>query len=51
MAWHAMRLLMAKMLWHYDIEFCDKTTDFLDTNVYLSWEKKPLIVKLTEVKR
>jgi hypothetical protein len=42
---------MAKTLWHYDIDFCDEATNFLETNVYFSWEMKPLIVKLTAVKR
>ena len=41
------RLVLAKMIWNFDIELCDETdTDWMDQQVYLSWQKKPLIMML-----
>jgi cytochrome P450 len=49
MAYHEMRLIIAKVLYHFDIELCPESNDWDDQNTYILWEKKPLICKLKAV--
>ncbi|KAI1485224.1 cytochrome P450 [Biscogniauxia mediterranea] len=48
MAWHEMRLLLAKMLFNFDIE-TDEGPEWLDQDVYIIWDRKPLVCRLAEV--
>ena len=41
-----MRLILASVFLHFDLELCDETGDWLDQENYILWDKKPLIVKL-----
>lgn len=49
MAWHEMRLLLAKVLASFDLELCDKSEDWTDQKVYILWQKKPLMCRATLV--
>jgi hypothetical protein len=40
---------MARMVWHFDIELVDEDQNWTDQNVYLMWEKPPLMVKLSHL--
>lgn len=41
------RLILAHVLWHFDLELSEKTpADWLNQKSWLTWEKKPLMVKL-----
>ncbi|THZ79304.1 putative cytochrome P450 monooxygenase [Aureobasidium pullulans] len=47
LAYHEMRLIMANLLWHFDVELsgeCDE--GWLDQSSHLVWDKKPLMVKI-----
>ena len=44
-----MRLILAGVLLHFDLELCDEAEDWLDQNVYVLWDKNPLYVRLTPV--
>jgi hypothetical protein len=47
-----MRLIIARLIWNFDIELADKDRDwFQDQKVFFLWEKRPLMMKLTPVKR
>jgi hypothetical protein len=47
-----MRLIVAKVLFNFDLELVDKTTDWLkDQRVFTLWEKPSLMVKLHPVQR
>ncbi|TGJ86345.1 hypothetical protein E0Z10_g2441 [Xylaria hypoxylon] len=50
LAYAEMRLVMARLIWHFDIE---NATDgnWMDQRVYMVWEKGPLHVKLRPVVR
>lgn len=51
LAWFEMRLLLAKLVWHFDLELRSKDTTWLtEQRAYGLWDKEPLIVKLTERK-
>jgi len=47
LAWHEMRLLLATVMLYFDIELCEESRDWKDQNVFVLWEKKPLMVNLT----
>lgn len=43
-----MRLILAKMMWNFDIDLDPRSEGWLEKNVvYLLWEKPELYVKLT----
>jgi cytochrome P450 len=43
-----MRLIMAKLLWNFDLELCEQDQDWMDRNkTFILWEKVELHVKLT----
>ncbi|KAK1996389.1 cytochrome P450 [Colletotrichum falcatum] len=51
LAWMELRLFLTKTLWHYDLELCPGMEDWAVQKCYLTWEKGPLMVKLTPAKR
>ena len=45
------RLILTHMLWTFDMELSEETDEeWAKQKAWMSWEKKPLIVKLTERK-
>lgn len=41
------RLVLARMIWNFTMELSEETDpDWEDQQVFLSWQKKPLMVKL-----
>lgn len=46
-----MRLILASILWNFDMELVSGQENWIDQKIYLVWEKHPLMVKLTPVKR
>lgn len=48
LAWHEMRLLLAKLLYSFDIQ-SNAGADWLDQNVYVIWDRKPLICRLEAI--
>ncbi|KAI0012831.1 cytochrome P450 monooxygenase-like protein [Xylariaceae sp. FL0662B] len=50
LAWHEMRLLLAKVLYNFDLELCAESRDWSDQKVYVLWQKKPLMCRVIPVK-
>lgn len=50
LAYVEMKLITARLLWHFDIENATEG-NWLDQKVYMVWEKKPLWVKLHPANR
>ncbi|KAK5625774.1 hypothetical protein RRF57_001492 [Xylaria bambusicola] len=50
LAYAEMKLIMAGLIWHFDIENVTEG-DWMDQKVYLVWEKGPLWVKLRPIVR
>ncbi|KAF2489570.1 cytochrome P450 [Lophium mytilinum] len=49
LAWAEMRLIMAKLLWNFDLELLPEDQDWMDRNkIFILWEKAELHVKLTQ---
>ncbi|OJD28891.1 cytochrome p450 [Diplodia corticola] len=51
LAYHEMRLILANVLWHFDLELCPESNDWVNQGVYTIWEKGPLKCKLKPVAR
>jgi hypothetical protein len=45
-----MRLVIAKILWNFDLSLEEESRNWLKQKVYLIWAKPPLMVKLTPVR-
>lgn len=41
-----MRLILAKVLWHFDLELCSQSQDWPNQKSYILWDKPPLMVKI-----
>lgn len=46
LAWAEMRLIIAKLVWTFDIETTGKSLQWSDLRTFLLIEKKPLEVRL-----
>ena len=44
-----MRLILARIIYNFNMELGDKSEDWLDQNIYILWQKRPLSVILTPV--
>ncbi|KAL9628049.1 MAG: hypothetical protein Q9164_007408 [Protoblastenia rupestris] len=42
-----MRLVLAKMVWHFDMQLVDPESDWTRQCIYGLWDKNPLLVRLT----
>jgi len=51
MAYAEMRVILAKLLWNFDMELRDECRDWLNQVSYSLWQKTPLMVTLKPVKR
>ncbi|KAH9877150.1 hypothetical protein IAQ61_002513 [Plenodomus lingam] len=50
MAYHEMRLLIAKVFFNFDIELCPESRDWSDQRTFVLWQKKPLMCRLKAVR-
>lgn len=46
LAYFEMRLILAHVLWNFDLELMAESTDWSHQKVYAIWDKSPLYVKL-----
>jgi averantin hydroxylase len=51
LAYTEMRLVLVRMLWRFDLELADPSSDWLDQKVTILWIKTPLWVRLRPVSR
>ncbi|KAH8900750.1 putative cytochrome P450 monooxygenase [Thozetella sp. PMI_491] len=51
LAYAEMRLILARIIFNFDMRLADESKDWLDQNVYVFWEKPSLPVFLTPAKR
>jgi hypothetical protein len=45
-----MRLVLANIIWNFDLDICEESNNWLDQEVYVLWNKGPLIVKLKSIR-
>jgi len=51
LAYHEMRLILSKVLWHFDLELCPESENWADQKIYILWDKRPLMCRLSPVER
>lgn len=42
---HEMRVILASLLWHFDLQLCPESSSWADQKVFLTWDKGELWVK------
>ena len=50
LAKHEMRLILANIVWNFDLELYDQSDNWLDQKVFTLWKKGPLMVKVKSIK-
>ncbi|PKY00246.1 cytochrome P450 [Aspergillus campestris IBT 28561] len=48
LAYSEMRIIMARMLWNFDLQLCEESATWNEQRSYLLWEKPPLMCQLRE---
>lgn len=48
MAYHEMRLIMANVLYNFDMEMCPESEGWMEQPAWTLWEKRSLMVKLKD---
>ena len=48
LAYVEMRIILARLLWNFDVELCDESKGWNEQRVFFLYEKPPLMVKLTK---
>ena len=51
LAYNEMRLILARVLWNFDLELCDESRGWSEQKSYVLWEKPALWCKLSLRKR
>ncbi|XPS71818.1 hypothetical protein M3J09_003995 [Ascochyta lentis] len=46
LAYNEMRLMLASVFFHFDLELCDSSSDWLHQETHILWDKRPLMIKL-----
>ena len=50
LAYAEMRLILARIIFSFDMQLVDDEDDWMDQEIYLLWKKRPLNVYLTPVR-
>lgn len=48
LAYAEIRLILARVLWNFDMELDPSSTNWADQKTYFLWEKRPLKVRLSQ---
>lgn len=51
LAYAEMRLILAQVLWNFDMELAPESDNWANQKIFSLWQKGPLYVKLTPVVR
>ncbi|GME64353.1 hypothetical protein EKO04_007756 [Neofusicoccum parvum] len=47
---HEIRLILANIIWHFDLELCEESSNWTDQKTFSLWSKLPLMVKVSKAK-
>jgi cytochrome P450 len=50
LAYHEMRLVLANVMWHFDLSLCEESDGWPVQDSYLLWEKHPLMVEVKSIR-
>jgi hypothetical protein len=45
-----MKLILARIIFNFDLELIDQKSDWFEQKVYTLWRKNPLMVKVKDLK-
>jgi hypothetical protein len=45
-----MRIILANVLWHFDLELCAESNDWIEQKAYVVWLKLELMVKVKAIR-
>lgn len=48
LAYAEMRVILARVLWNFDLELCQESLDWKEQETYAMWKKPPLMCKLVQ---
>ncbi|KAF2091421.1 benzoate 4-monooxygenase cytochrome P450 [Saccharata proteae CBS 121410] len=51
LAYHEMRLILANIVYHFDLSLCEESANWSDQKTWALWEKHPLMVRVEPVVR
>lgn len=46
LAYNKMRTILARVLWSFDLELCEESSDWWNQRLWIVWEDKPLFCRL-----
>lgn len=46
LAYSEMRLILARVLWNFDLELCEESERWSEQFSYVLWDKRPLMCRL-----
>ena len=47
MAYHEIRIILAKVLWNFDLKLCEDSADWVsEQKIYIMWDKGPLYCQI-----
>ncbi|GME59427.1 Cytochrome P450 [Neofusicoccum parvum] len=49
LAYHESRVILAKILWHFDLKLGTQSDSWMDQKLFVLWKKEPLMVSLSPV--
>lgn len=50
LAYHEMRIILANVLWNFDLELCTESDGWVDQYTYTLWQKPGLFVKARAIR-
>lgn len=51
LAYNEMRVILARLLWNFDLELCEESGHWDQQYTYTLWEKPPLMCRLRDVRQ
>ncbi|KAK4555501.1 hypothetical protein LTR86_007253 [Recurvomyces mirabilis] len=51
LAYHEMRIILTRVLWHFDLQLCEESATWINMRHFLLWEKPPMFCTLTPAVR
>ena len=48
LAYVEMKLILARIVYNFDLELVDEKDDWFDQKTFILWDKKPLMVRVKE---
>lgn len=50
LAYHELRIILAKMLWNFEFKLCPESDTWINQKCYTLWQKTPLWVEVRAIR-